>query len=173
LIVSRKPRDKAELVTLLIEEMREISTVTILFHQAIADRLGMNITDHKCAGILARTGPITAGELARRTGLTTGAVTGLIDRLEKAGLARRARDSSDRRRVIIEPNTKRIEQKIGPLFDSMARGAARLYDGYTAEELTLILDFAVRSRALGEEETRKLQEVATPRGPRTVRKNRE
>ncbi len=65
--------------------MRETSTVTILFHQAIADRLGMNVTDHKCAGILARSGPITAGELARRTGLTTGAITGVIDRLEQAG----------------------------------------------------------------------------------------
>ena len=83
--MSRDVRDKAELVALLIQEMRETSTVTILFHQAIADRLGMNVTDHKCAGILSRSGPITAGELARRTGLTTGAITGVIDRLEQAG----------------------------------------------------------------------------------------
>ena len=138
--------------------MRETSTVTILFHQAIADRLGMNVTDHKCAGILARSGPITAGELARRTGLTTGAITGVIDRLEQAGFARRARDPSDRRRVIIEPDPKRIERKIVPLFDSMGGAAARLYDSYTAEELTLILDFAVRARAVAEEETRKLPE---------------
>ena len=61
------------------------------------------------------------GELARRTGLTTGAITGVIDRLEKAGFARRARDSSDRRRVIIEPDPKRIERKIVPLFESMGR----------------------------------------------------
>jgi DNA-binding MarR family transcriptional regulator len=168
--VSRDVRDKAELVALLIQEMREITTVTILFHQAIADRLGMNVTDHKCAGILARSGPITAGELARRTGLTTGAITGVIDRLEQAGFARRARDSSDRRRVIIEPDPKRIERKIVPLFDSMSRSAARLFDGYSAEELTLILNFSARMRAMGEEETRKLQEAATPRRPRTPRK---
>src|SRR3954470_6827245 len=104
-----------------MQEMREISTVTILFHQAIADRLGMNVTDHKCAGILARSGPITAGELARLTGLTTGAITGVVDRLEQAGFVRRARDSSDRRRVIIEPDAKQIERKIVPLFNSMAR----------------------------------------------------
>jgi DNA-binding MarR family transcriptional regulator len=151
--------------------MREITTVTILFHQAIADRLGMNVTDHKCAGILARSGPITAGELARRTGLTTGAITGVIDRLEHAGFARRARDSGDRRRVIIEPDPKRIERKIVPLFDSMSQSAARLFDRYSAEELNLILDFSVRMRAMGEEETRKLQEPARPRGSRTPRKN--
>lgn len=85
--MSRDLREKSELIGLLIDEMRETTTVTILFHQAIADRLGMNITDHKCAGILARSGPITAGELARRTGLTTGAITGVIDRLERAGFA--------------------------------------------------------------------------------------
>ena len=119
--MSRDVRDKAELVALLMQEMRETSTVTILFHQAIADRLGMNVTDHKCAGILARSGPITAGELARLTGLTTGAITGVVDRLERAGFVRRARDSSDRRRVIIEPDAKQIEQRIVPLFDSMRR----------------------------------------------------
>ena len=104
--------------------MREISTVTILFHQAIADRLGMNVTDHKCAGILARSGPITAGELARRTGLTTGAITGVIDRLEQAGFARRARDPGDRRRVIIEPDpeTDRAENRPALRFDGARSG---------------------------------------------------
>ena len=160
--MSRDLREKSELVALLVNEIRETTTVTILFHQAIADRLGMNITDHKCAGILAGSGPITAGELARRTGLTTGAITGVIDRLERAGFARRARDPSDRRKVIIQPDPKRIERKIVPLFDSMGRAVASLYERYTAQELSLILDFATRSRAVAEEETRKLQE-ATPR----------
>ena len=62
--MSRDVRDKAELVAASVGTMRELSTVTILFHQAIADRLAMNVTDHKCAGILAQSGPITAGELA-------------------------------------------------------------------------------------------------------------
>ncbi len=168
--MSRDLREKSELIGLLIDEMRETTTVTILFHQAIADRLGMNITDHKCAGILARSGPITAGELARRTGLTTGAITGVIDRLERAGFARRARDPSDRRKVIIQPDPKRIERKIVPLFDSMGRAAARLYERYTAQELSLILDFATRSRAVAEEETRKLQEATPPAKPLSRRK---
>ena len=72
--------------------------------------------------------------------------------------------------MIIEPDPKRIDRSIVPLFDSMGRAAARLYERYTAQELSLILDFATRSRAVAEEETRKLQE-ATPRAkPRTTRK---
>ena len=160
--MSRDVRAKAELVAALINETIETTTVTIMFHQAIADRLGMNITDHKCAGILMRSGPISAGELARHTGLTTGAITGVIDRLERAGFARRARDPSDRRKVMIEPKLKQIERKIVPLFASMGRSAAQLFERYTAEELTLILDFAVRSRAMAEEEVRKVRETAIP-----------
>ena len=162
---------KAELVARLMDEMRAISTVTILFHQAVADRLGLSVTDHKCAGMLMESGPMTAGELAKRTGLTTGAITGVIDRLEQAGFAHRKRDADDRRRVIIEPDLKRIERKIVPLFDSMGRSAAALYERYSAAELALILDFAVRSRAAAEEETRKLREAAAPEKPRTARKN--
>src|SRR3954453_3147665 len=121
--MSRASRQRAELLAALNDEFRRLSTSTILFHQAIAARLGMNVTDHKCADLLSRTGPITAGELARQTGLTTGAITGVIDRLEKAGFVRRAEDPNDRRRVIIEPLTERMDRVIGPLFESMAQAA--------------------------------------------------
>jgi DNA-binding MarR family transcriptional regulator len=139
---------------------RQLSTATILFHQAIADRLGMNVTDHKCADILLRSGPITAGELAQRTGLTTGAITGVIDRLEQAGFARRARDPSDRRRVIIEPIVKHLERVIGPLFESMARSAQELCERYSTAELAVIHDFTVRACQMAEAETRKLRDEA-------------
>src|SRR6516164_9446091 len=101
--MSRDSRRREELLAALNDEFRQLTTATILFHQAIADRLGMNVTDHKCADILLRAGPITAGELAQRTGLTTGAITGVIDRLEKAGFVRRVRDPGDRRRVVVVP----------------------------------------------------------------------
>src|SRR5215831_20090383 len=90
--MSRRSPSRVELMAALEREFRELSAATIMFHQAIADRLGMNVTDHKCADILLRTGPITAGELAQRTGLTTGAITGVIDRLEQAGFVRRAKE---------------------------------------------------------------------------------
>jgi DNA-binding MarR family transcriptional regulator len=152
--------DRAELLAALAGEFRELSAATVMFHQAVADRLGMNITDHKCADILARTGPISAGELARWTGLTTGAITGVIDRLERAGLVRRAADPDDRRRVMIEPILKRIERVIGPLFESMARAAADLCATYSTQELAVIRDFTARAHQMAYDETRKLREGA-------------
>src|SRR5262245_24965598 len=158
--------ERSELLLALNDEFRQLSTATILFHQAIADRLGMNVTDHKCADVLSRTGPITAGELAQRTGLTTGAITGVIDRLEKAGFARRAKDPRDRRRVIIEPIVERMEQVIGPLFASMAASAGELCARYSTEELAVIRDFTVRAREMAAEETRKLRDVKKWEGNR-------
>jgi len=159
--MSRDSRRRAELLAALDEEFRDLSTATILFHQAVADRLGMHVTDHKCAGILMRTGPIPAGELARRTGLTTGAITGVIDRLEKAGFARRVRDPGDRRRVIVEPLVGQLERVVMPLFASMARASRALCERYTTEELAVIRDFTDRCRQMAEDETRKLREGAT------------
>ena len=140
------------------DEFRQLATATILFHQAIADRLGMHLTDHKCAEILLRTGPITAGDLAQRTGLTTGAITGVIDRLEKAGFVRRAKDPADRRRVVIEPAPKRIEKEIGPLFDSIGRTMGEVCSRYNARELATIADFIARARECIFEESRKLRD---------------
>src|SRR5262245_47198056 len=149
-MVSRGTRKRTELIAALNDEFRQASTATILFHQAIADRLGMNVTDHKCADILLRAGPITAGELARRTGLTTGAITGVIDRLERAGFARRVRDPGDRRRVTIEPIVKQLMRVIGPWFESMARSAHDLCNQYSTEELAVIRDFTTRAREMTE-----------------------
>src|SRR5262249_32775270 len=149
---------------------RDLSTATILFHQAIADRLGMNVTDHKCAGFLLRDGPMTAGELAERTGLTTGAITGVIDRLERAGFARRAKDSSDRRRVIVEPIVKEMERVMFPLFASIARSTTELCSRYSTEDLAVIRDFTMRARKMADEETCKLREAAAaPEPPRRAK----
>jgi DNA-binding MarR family transcriptional regulator len=159
--MSRDSRKRAELLASLNEEFRQLSTATVWFHQAIADRLGMNVTDHKCLDILLWTGPITAGELAERTGLTTGAITGVIDRLEKAGFARRAKDPGDRRRVMIEPIQKQIESAIYPLFESMAAASRELCECYSTDELAVMRDFTTRARQMATEETRKLREPAT------------
>jgi DNA-binding MarR family transcriptional regulator len=166
--MSRDSRKRSELLAALNAEFRELSTATILFHQAIADRLGMHLTDHKCAGILLSTGAITAGELARRTGLTTGTITAVVDRLENAGFVRRARDPGDRRRVLIEPLRERIEEKIGPLFESMARAMVELCAQYSTQELAVIRDFTARAHQGAYEEIRKLREgsesATPPRG---------
>src|SRR5262245_29416865 len=154
---------RAELLAALFGDFRQLSAATIMFHQAIADRLGLNVTDHKCADILERSGPLTAGELAERTGLTTGAITGVIDRLEKAGFVQRAKDPGDRRRVIVEPCRKQMERVIAPMFESMARAAAEACAHYSTEELAVIRDFTVRAHQMAIEQAHKLREDAAPR----------
>ena len=99
------------------------------------------------------------------TGLTTGAITGVIDRLEKAGFVRRAEDPDDRRRVIIEPFPKRIEREIGPLFESIGRAIARLCAQHSAQELAVIHDFIAHFNQVAYEETRKLREEGGPAKP--------
>ena len=148
---------RATILATLGQELREMSAAGIMFHQAVADRLGMNVTDHKCADILSRAGPLTAGELAQHTGLTTGAITGVLDRLERAGYVRRVHDPHDRRRVIIEPVLESIGREIGPLFVSLARKSAKLCERYTTKELELILDFIRRSYAMMYEEIRRIR----------------
>jgi DNA-binding MarR family transcriptional regulator len=155
--MSRPAQKRTELLLNLNEHFRQLSAATILYHQAIADRLGMNITDHKCADILARQGAMTAGNLADYTGLTTGAITGVIDRLEKAGFARRVKDAHDRRRVIVEPLVKRMEQVIAPLFQSIGRSAIELCERYSTEDLAVICDFTIRCQQLAIDEARKLR----------------
>ncbi|MCE6994189.1 MarR family transcriptional regulator [Saccharothrix sp. S26] len=83
--------------------VRETSALTVLFHHRVAERMGLSPTDEKCLDLALRErGPITAGRIAELSGLSTGAVTGVIDRLERAGYARRVRDPHDRRKVLVE-----------------------------------------------------------------------
>src|ERR671921_153093 len=96
--------EKREVIIQAInDKFAEMSTETILFHQALADILGFHITDHRCMHFLHRYGPMPAGRLSEVTGLTTAAVTSIIDRLEQAGYAKRTNDPKDRRKTIVEP----------------------------------------------------------------------
>src|SRR5262245_9451920 len=136
-----------------------LSTATVLFHQAIAHRLGVNATDLKCYSILRQTGPITAGELAERTSLTTGAITGVIDRLERAELVRRARDPHDRRRIVLEfVHDPERERKIAQLYEPLGREITNLVAQYNTADLATILDFLTRATTVLEAETRHLQQ---------------
>src|ERR671939_1160989 len=102
-----------EIIQSIVNKFREMSMETILFHQAVADVLGLHITDHKCLDLIHRFGAMPAGRLGELTGLTTGAVTGIIDRLEEAGYARRTNDPKDRRRTIVEPiRNRKLESKM-------------------------------------------------------------
>jgi DNA-binding MarR family transcriptional regulator len=147
------PLSHRELVAALGDALRHMSTATVLFHQSIAERIGLNATDHKGLDLILRFGPLTAGELARRAGLSTGGVTGILDRLERAGLAHRERDPKDRRRVIIRADAARVERVVVPLFESLGKSTERMLAPYSVAELSLILGFIQRSTAMLAEET--------------------
>ena len=108
-----RPAERDRLLEALGREMQKLVAEVVLFNQAVADRLGMNPADLQCLNILSETGPVAAGRLAEETGLTTGAVTGVIDRLERAGYAWRERDPKDKRRVIVHPLPERARGEIG------------------------------------------------------------
>jgi DNA-binding MarR family transcriptional regulator len=152
---------RADLISRLGPQLgRELSTRTILFHQAVADCLGITPTDHKCLGFIADADhPVTAGELATLTGLTSGAITGVIDRLERAALARRQRDPQDRRRVVVKPAASAIE-RIGPLFESLSRASLKLAAKYTDHELEIIERYVLDCVQMLKEETKRLRDRA-------------
>lgn len=151
--------DHAALVDALMAALQRASGTSVLLSQTVADRVGMNPTDLEVLDILFRAGPVTAGQLATLTGLTTGAVTGLIDRLEAGGFAHRERDLADRRRVIVHPNPE-AGQRIAPLFDALARSMHELAARYTDAELAAILDFTDRADRLTHERIAALREEA-------------
>src|SRR6266536_2456677 len=93
---------KRQLFERLIFEVRASQSATDRYDQAVADTIGLNRTDMRCLDLLDREGRLTAGQLAAQTGLTSGAITTAIDRLEKAGQARRVRDTDDRHRIYVE-----------------------------------------------------------------------
>jgi DNA-binding MarR family transcriptional regulator len=130
-----------EIIQSIVDKFREMSIETIMFHQAVADVLGLHITDHKCLDLLHRFGAMPAGKLGELTGLTTGAVTGIIDRLEQAGYAKRTNDQNDRRRTIIEPiRNRKVEMKLETIFLPLHERMHWLLSSYNDNELASLLD---------------------------------
>lgn len=133
---------------------RTHSDATVLFHSTVASLLDLHPTDYKALGILDRFGPMSAGELARHSGLATASVTNLIDRLERKGFVSRTHDTSDRRRVVVQASVDR--SAADRIFASTVRSLARLLDRYSSDELAVIADFLERNGARLREETQKL-----------------
>ncbi|QZY28991.1 MarR family transcriptional regulator [Nocardioides coralli] len=107
--------------------MRELMASAVFFQDAVARAAGLNSTDLQALGVLVREGPLSPGELARRTGITAGgAITLLVDRLEAAGFAHRSRDDRDRRRVRITADEEQVDRRLAPLYE----GVGREWDDY-------------------------------------------
>jgi DNA-binding MarR family transcriptional regulator len=150
--------NRQETIQAISGRIKEMSTETIMFHQAVADELSLHITDHKSLDLIHRFGSMPAGKLAELTGLTTGAVTGVIDRLEKAGYVRRTNDPKDRRRTIVEPTRNRkLEKKIESIFTPLHERLNKLLSSYTDSELYFLQNVMTGLIELTREESNRLR----------------
>lgn len=120
--------------------MRDLSLESGFFVGAVAAGLGMGSTDFACLSVLLREGAATAGRLMDRTGLTSGAITGVVDRLERGGWVRRESDPDDRRRVIVVPVSDRLDE-LQARMAPMLRAAAKLQGSYRADQLRIVLSY--------------------------------
>lgn len=140
------PARRAELSDAVLVAGRSLGNSSSMLLAACADRLGLHSTDWGCVLLLneALPEPLTAGQLAELTGLTTGAVTGVLDRLEGAGFVSRARDPGDRRRVVVHLVPESMA-RVGPMFEGLIADLRALHGDYSDEELAVFADILTRS----------------------------
>ena len=137
-----------KLVESLTAEVRRFIAGAILFNLKVADQVGLNGTDMQCLNLLELQGSATPGELARWAFLSTGGVTVVLDRMEKAGYVRREPNPHDRRSSIVRPVPAKA-RKLHALYQSRGRALARALSTYSERELKLILDFFRRANRAG------------------------
>jgi DNA-binding MarR family transcriptional regulator len=147
---------KERLIEQALGELRALDGELDLMDQAIADRLGMNRTDAQCMDIISRLGPITAGELAERVGLTAGAITAVLVRLERGHWIRRVHDTVDRRRVIVERGQAQ-HAKMAPIFARLRRSTREVLGRYSEGQLEVIADFLRRTGAIAAQHRQRLR----------------
>jgi DNA-binding MarR family transcriptional regulator len=144
----------------VLKEVRKLSQQyaysSIQMHEAIARKAGLSGTDHKYLGFLIEKGQMTAGELSNLTGLTTGAVTGLIDRLEKKKLVKRQFAEDDRRKVFIVPNTKNFMAIFVPLYKEFRSNSEELFASFSNKEIKIIGTYFSKAIEIMNETTNKL-----------------
>jgi DNA-binding MarR family transcriptional regulator len=150
----------AALLGELARELRQFTGLGASFFRAAAARLGMTVTDMQVIDLLESSGPSTAGQLADLTGLTTGAITGMLNRLEETGLVHRERDPNDGRRVIVRLERGKDERhKIGSIFASIGKAWEEIAAHYDDEQRAFLLEFLQRSNALARQEIARLREA--------------
>ena len=152
-----KARNRRQLLDRLWDLGRIMSTQTVFLHQTIAQTVGLNATDTKCIDLILR-GPqdgVTAGWLSQMTGLTTGAITHILDRLEKRRFVERTRDSRDRRKVFVRVRPESLEP-VAPKYEAIGKAYMALVEQYSDKDLQLICDYLEKTSAISEGELMKL-----------------
>jgi len=132
---------------------RQYSDASIFMHEAIARKAGLSGADHKYLGLILQHKELTAGDIAKLTGLTTGAVTGLIDRLEKKKLLKRQFTKDDRRKVIIIPNVENSMKLLQPIFSELQQKTTALINSFSEKEIQTIERYFTEATAIMNETT--------------------
>lgn len=134
-----------ELIEEASQSVQRAGTLTVLHTNAIASHIGISATEFEAMDIISRNQPITAGQLAEYCGLTTGAITGIVDRLERGRFVRRERDPSDRRRVFIVPvEDPERSRKVRELYRPISKAFEQCMNRYTPEQIRVFLDMQER-----------------------------
>jgi DNA-binding transcriptional ArsR family regulator len=149
--------ERQRLETDFLLALRRVGSIMQLLGQMSAERIGINVTDLNCLNIVALTGSMTAGDLARATGLTTASITGVLDRLEEGGFVRRERDPHDRRRVIVKLNAGPGLREIGPTFGPLLKAWRATAAGYSDDDLRLLLEFQQQLEEIVREQLARLR----------------
>lgn len=158
-------RERARLMQALLAEMTRMTGLSVLFSHALAARVGLNPTDLEALEILLRDGPLPAGRLAEVTGLTTGAITGVVDRLERKGYVRRRPDPGDRRRVMIEVEHPAVSRDVLPRYTGMYEAVSGLIANLDDRALALFLRFITDANAIAVDQIAHLRSEPEPDPP--------
>lgn len=154
---SSAPR-RAAMLAELSEVARRYMAAYALFNQAVADRLNLHPTDLQCLNLLSlEAAPVTTGRIAELTGLTTGSATRLVDRLERAGYVTRARDTVDRRRVLVATVPERMAE-FGAVWERLNGGWAAMFETYGDDEVALLIAHMRRTVELSASQVEGLRE---------------
>lgn len=147
-----------DLVTKVRRLSQHYAYSSLQMHETVGRRAGLSGTDHKYLGFLLQKGQMTAGELSSLTGLTTGAVTGLIDRFEKKNLVKRRFAENDRRKVLVEPVTENIMALLEPLYREFRSKSEALIASFSNEEMKVIETYFLKAIDLMNETTSMLNQ---------------
>jgi DNA-binding MarR family transcriptional regulator len=155
--------NREQLCSAVLQASADNSTIAVFFHAAIAEQVGLGPSDEKTLFLLRGLGPLTAGEIAQHTGLTTASVTSLIDRLEQKGFVQRVRDTADRRRVIVQPISARLAE-IDQLFSQLADSFGAVLDAFDDAQLATIADFLTQATQYSRHALATMQQRSSPVG---------
>lgn len=155
-MTSKSRREAA--IERMADVMREFMARAVLFQDAVARHGGINSTDMQAVGLLMSEGPATPGELAERTGLTAGgAITAVVDRLERAGYVSRERDAADRRRVIVSANADTVLERVGPIYGRVAQRWADYLSTLSEEQIDFANELFARAAEINRDEIEQLR----------------